>query len=665
MEENHEAIPLPEFSDAEYCTEVLQLPVDKSEIRLDRELVAKANALGIRTMLPSVSGYKRNTSSAVSDSSKSTSQERTFSTASDGSASTYLTPHSSIFGPPSPDPGRPDAAPNPSRNLSFAPYEKYLAQNAPTPDPSGSRKSSTAGDSSAHSIFSVSTRKSLSGIRSRMRLRKKPTRSFGPALSCLSCRHGCSSATPLQNLSCGHAFCADCLRIMVEQATMDETKMPPRCCTPIPAANIQAVLETAAQEAFLKATVQFGTPWESRVFCTKASCGEFIPHRRTIDPTAPFAVTCRKCHTRVCNICKNNAHSVGKDCPKDWEVETAPRVGNRPGYKRCYKCRGLVARRQGSTHLTCACKAQFCSVCGGIWDPTVGCPNICNSEENLGRCRDSVEAATAQDGPGTAPTAEKEAAETRSAQHPALQALQLEQDQAMQRCCDFTAKLKTAMEMRQWRQKTSLAEREARQVEEMKDKHAKATAQLEDRQITEEMELRATLEQSERSIKVRIKHMEAYCDGLGRNPNGLEMPPRVVTEQNLRDLGHQYNLRDDMERQHQARINMMRDRQSKRMEELLERQGVELDNLVDQLQSERDELKSKFTREEEIIDGVFEARQSRFTARWNLAIEVLCKELEDKDGVKYALVSAPSWPLAGKTDDDGGSTKPSKLIRCA
>lgn len=177
-----EALPLPELGDAEYCTKVLQLPVGKSETSLDRELVAKANALGLGTTLPSVSNHKRNASIAVSDSSESTSQERSSSTASDGSASTYLTPHSSIFGPPSPDPAKRDVTPTPtpSRNLSFAPYEKYLAQDAL--DPAGSRKSSTAGDSSGRSIFSVSTRKSLSGIRSRMKLRKKPTRSFGPAL---------------------------------------------------------------------------------------------------------------------------------------------------------------------------------------------------------------------------------------------------------------------------------------------------------------------------------------------------------------------------------------------------------------------------------------------------------------------------------------------------
>ncbi|PNY24562.1 E3 ubiquitin-protein ligase ARI8 [Tolypocladium capitatum] len=644
-----ETIPLLELSDAEYCAEVLQLPVDKSEVELDRELVAKANALGLEATLPLVSSYERDTSMAVSDSGESTSQERTFSTASDGSASASLTPHSSIFGPPSPDPAKLDAAPTPSKNLSFSPYEKYLAQDGPMLDPSRSRKSSTAGgESSAQSIFSVSTRRSLSSFRSRMKLRKKPPRAFGPALSCLSCRKDVGKSALLQNLPCGHVFCADCLRIMVEQATMDETKMPPRCCMPVPAANIQAILETAAQEAFLKAVVQFNTPWESRMFCSNASCGEFIPHRKHVDPGAPFSVACRKCHTRVCSICRGEAHPVGEDCPEDWEVETAPRVGDRPGRKRCYKCRGLVECRRGSTPLTCACKAQFCSVCGGVWDRAVGCPNVCNGEKELGRRRDSDEEARPAE--GGAP--DDEEAERRSAQHPAIRGLQLEQDQAMRRFCEFMAKMKTSMEMRQWRQKTSLAVKETQQVEGLTDKHGKATAQLEDSQITEEMELRSTLEQSERSIKVRIRHMEAYCDGLGRNPGGLEMPPRVVTEQNLRDLGHQYNLRDDMERQHQARINMMRDRQSKRMEELLERQKAELDRLADQQQSERDELEGTFKREEGTVDGVFEARRSRFTARWNLAIEVLCKELGDGDGVKYALVSAPSWPNAGKADGE-------------
>ncbi|GJN67351.1 hypothetical protein PLICBS_001375 [Purpureocillium lilacinum] len=174
---------LPELSDVQYCTDVLQLSVDQSEAGIDRELVSKAKALGIKATLPSLSSYNHNTSSAASQSTESTSQDQVFSTPSDGTNSAYLTPHSSIFGPPSPDPAAPESAAKPPRTYNFGPYEKYLAQNSATFDEC--RRKSSVGDSSGQSIFSVSTKKSLSGLRNRMKLRKRPSRSLEPAL-CVS-----------------------------------------------------------------------------------------------------------------------------------------------------------------------------------------------------------------------------------------------------------------------------------------------------------------------------------------------------------------------------------------------------------------------------------------------------------------------------------------------
>lgn len=172
-----------ELSDALYSARVLRLPADRSEDHVDLELLAKAHALGIQASLSSVSDYRRPASVALSESCASSSQEQLFSTASEGSASTYLTPHSSIIGPPSPQAAMTD---HPSSKhpkvLSFSPYEKFLAHRDPIPDSSKSCKSSSTADSSTQSIFSVSTRKGLSGFRSRMTLRKKSTKSFEPNL---------------------------------------------------------------------------------------------------------------------------------------------------------------------------------------------------------------------------------------------------------------------------------------------------------------------------------------------------------------------------------------------------------------------------------------------------------------------------------------------------
>lgn len=169
---------LPELSDAHYLAAVLGLPADKAETHLEDELLARAHAVGISASLPSSAADKRNTSSALSASTIATYQDRVFSAASDGSASSFPTPHSSIFGPPSPALGPTDSSSKPSpKFFSFVQYEKYLTHLNPNLDQPKFRKLSVPGGDSGQSLFSISTRKSFSSVtsgwKSRMRLKKK------------------------------------------------------------------------------------------------------------------------------------------------------------------------------------------------------------------------------------------------------------------------------------------------------------------------------------------------------------------------------------------------------------------------------------------------------------------------------------------------------------
>jgi hypothetical protein len=205
--------------------------------------------------------------------------------------------------------------------------------------------------------------------------------------------------------------------------------------------------------------------------------------------------------------------------------------------------------------------------------------------------------------------------------------------------------------------KLAVANRYSDQIEKMKERHAKTASHLEDRQIAAEMELRATLEQSEKSVKIRLKHMEAYCHGLGRNPES-DMPGRMVTERDLRELGQQYNLRDGMERLHQAKINVMRDRQAKRMEELLERQEKEMEKLMHKRDSEIENLAGEFAHEEDIHARVFNERKLKLQRRWELAIEILRAELERKKGVRFAIIDIPEWPDDNEAHEDGLAAVP-------
>lgn len=361
-------------------------------------------------------------------------------------------------------------------------------------------------------------------------------------------------------------------------------------------------------------------------------------------------------------MCKREAHGVGKDCPEDWELERVLKIGEKSGWRRCYKCRNLVELAQGCTHVTCRCKAQFCYICGGVWDSTLGCPNVCGGEEELERRRVREEEMQAEieaekcakEAAEALRAAERLRAQERSRSHIALQKLETDQLRERVRFDEFTGLALRRASQRQSAQKASLLERHTDQEEKMKERHAKTANHLEDRQIAAEMELRSTLEASERSVKIRLKHMEAYCDGLSRSDGSSKMPTRTVTDRDLRELGHQYTLRDGMERLHQSKINVMRDRQAKRMEELLERHDTEMMKLQDKKREEVEDLAARFAHEHDVINGAFKERRLKLGRRWEIAMEVLCKELGNQDGVEYAPLPRPIWP-----DEAIGASEPS------
>lgn len=478
---------------------------------------------------------------------------------------------------------------------------------------------------------------------------------------------------------------------MINQSIRDESKMPPRCCTqPIPSIIVRAVLGREEQQLFLKAVLQFSTPWESRIFCPNSTCGEFIRPRGRIDPKHPFDVVCRRCRTRVCIMCKRDAHPLGQDCPADWELETVLKMGEKSGWRRCYKCRTLVELSQGCTHMTCRCKAQFCYICGAVWDGAVGCPNYCNGEEELERRRLEEEARMAEleaekearELAAEAAEAERKLAAERSASSPEFRALAQELEAELERFVAYERKMKWVVWSRHTQERLALVERFSDQVDKMRERHTKTTQHLEDRQIAAEMDLRVTLEQRARSVKIRLRHMEAYCDGLGRNmaaPLGPDdamagvsdstnsrsgastprrrdgmMPTRVVTERDLRELGQQYNVRDDLERLHQSRINVLRDRQTKNMEELQERQEAEMERLLGRRDEEIEDLEARFAAEDDAVLRAFADRRQRARARWSLRVEILRREMENmSNGLKYGPIPIPDWP---PTCGTGGGT---------
>ncbi|KAK3365181.1 hypothetical protein B0T24DRAFT_427321 [Lasiosphaeria ovina] len=670
------AIP-PELNDAEYIREVLGRSGGRTEDDVEEELVARAAVLSIQLPLPA---YEPAAAAAATEGSvcgrgnpdvsnahladslvlSPSDHGRTESTSSgsDDVTSSGLTSQASrrsVMIPATLTESTHVLSRRKSKSLTFVQYEKYLSQLDPaldqprflSPPPSKPERFTSI-------IIRAGTIQGVRNLTRSFSTRSRKVRPSRPSISCICCREDfANERQTLHTLPCGHTYCSNCLAVMVSQSTVDESKMPPRCCTqPIPGPVVKAILSREQQQRFLKAVQQYSTPWESRMFCPNAMCSEFIPPATKIDPKHPFETTCKACNTRACTMCKRHAHRLGQDCPKDQELEAVLQMGEKSGWKRCYKCRTLVELATGCTHMTCRCRAQFCYICGAVWDQVVGCPNFCNGEEELERRRREEEerlaeleaAKQAQEKEAAAERLARQMAERRTNESRAFKALKKEQEAEMFRFNDFEDKMDSDMRSRQIGKKLALLERYAELTSKMAERHAKTEQHLEDRQVEAESELRATLPAWEKSITLKLKHMEAYCTGAqSKSASDANLPARQVTEKDLELLREAYRERDEMKRRHQAQINLLREKQAKCLDELVERHQKERKALEEKKAEQMEDLAVQFANEEEVFVQRFQDRKTRLQRRWLLAAEVLRVEMEKRHGLKYAPIALPQW----------------------
>ncbi|KAK4199696.1 hypothetical protein QBC40DRAFT_78957 [Triangularia verruculosa] len=660
----------PELSDADYLREVLGQPNGRTEQDIELELVEKAAALGIELPIEgarlTVEEPPRSSAEEVSGDTFTRRHGRTVSTSSNETVNSGLTSRTSRHSIVLPATlTESSAARRRSRSLTFSQYEKYLGQIDPALDqPKFLRPHPEKTERSVGILVRSGTRKGVKDLKrsitSRLK-RRRATPSSRTPIPCICCREDFSRENnTLQTLPCGHTYCQDCLEVMIAQSTSDESKMPPRCCTqPIPTSIIKNVLPRDKQQLFLKAVQQYSTPWENRIFCPNTTCGEFIPPAAKVDPKHPFEAVCKYCRTRVCVMCKRNAHRLGQDCPSDRELDTVLKIGENSGWRRCYKCRTLVELAQGCTHITCRCKAQFCYICGAVWDPCVGCPNFCNGEEELERRRIAEEARLAEleaeelarEKLAEQEERERQERERRTWENVEFRMLRREQEAEMCRFRHFEQRAKNEMRERQSGRKMGLVERYDELMEKMRERHAKTEQHLEDRQVLAEFELLASLEEKEKKIRLKLRYMEDYCSGRHRpstsspstDPEEKKMPRREITMKDREQLRQQYCVRDGMERKHQSQINVLREKQAKALEELIERHEKEMDVLVDRRAEEIEDLAVEFTNEEEELTAVFRERRAKLEWKWELEMEVLRVRMERELGVGFVRLGRPKW----------------------
>ena len=97
------------------------------------------------------------------------------------------------------------------------------------------------------------------------------------------------------------------------------------------------------------------------------------------------------------------------------------------------------------------------------------------------------------------------------------------------------------------------------------------------------------------------------------------------------------------------------------MEELLERQEKELEKLADKRDSDMENLAAGLAQEEDTLTRVFNQRRHRLQRRWELTIEILLRELEEKKGVRFAPIPLPEWP----EEDEGQDETLAAILGCS
>ena len=136
--------------------------------------------------------------------------------------------------------------------------------------------------------------------------------------------------------------------------------------------------------------------------------------------------------------------------------------------------------------------------------------------------------------------------------------------------------------------------------------------------------------------------MEAYCNSKGQIKG---MPQRNVTDKDFRELAQQYHVRNGMSNLHEARINVLREKQAKQLERITAKQDLELSKLHSDSDQELQDLDIDFTDEETTLEHEFAERKKRLIARWTLAEAIERRKLENETGEAFGTLPPIAWPM--------------------
>jgi hypothetical protein len=175
---------------------------------------------------------------------------------------------------------------------------------------------------------------------------------------------------------------------------------------------------------------------------------------------------------------------------------------------------------------------------------------------------------------------------------------------------------------------------------------------LEERQLFVEIDQINEFEKAKRSSQTRIKYMEGYVNSsspphspISGSVSSLDVatPSRRVTRRQKEQLAQEYLDRDSMDRLHEARIKVLRERQECNLQDAIVRLQKEMEHLVGKNKELVVELEREHQRQEQAVLQAFAVKEVRLRRRWNLEEAILRKRLEDEDGLPYGPLPTLSF----------------------
>ena len=174
-------------------------------------------------------------------------------------------------------------------------------------------------------------------------------------VNCIICHEFCRYFETLKT-PCDHHYCKNCLVVLVEAFTRDESLFPLRCCQdPIPVAEVLPSLSLELRSLFRQKNAEFSVLTRDRLYCSTflgSSEGRL----------SVSAIECPHCLVNTCPRCKELAHP-GEGCG----VSALQGFAMSQGWQICPGCNAVVKLNLGCYHMTCRCRTHFCYLCAARW----------------------------------------------------------------------------------------------------------------------------------------------------------------------------------------------------------------------------------------------------------------------------------------------------------